>query len=218
MTESTSNTLWQNIRGNAVNLGVMAIVAAAALALTFVVTKPMIAENQRQAQIAALQEVMPSSYFDEDLLDNAFLLPKPERLNQAASTYAYVARKNGQINGWIFPVTSTKGYSGNIDMLIGIDTQGKITGVRITAHKETPGLGDKVDYQKSNWVDGFINADLNNRQWAVKKDGGDFDQFTGATITPRAVVNSVAKTLRYFERQQKPLLKAVAKPTNNKGH
>lgn len=209
MTESTSNNMWQNIRNNAVNLGLMAIVAAATLALTYVVTKPMIADNQRQAQIAALQEVMPASYFNEDLLNNSFALPSPEILNQPATSQAYVARLNGAINGWIFPVTSVNGYSGNIDLLVGIDQHGQITGVRITAHKETPGLGDKVDYKKSTWVDDFIATNLNNRNWAVKKDGGDFDQFTGATITPRAVVNSVADSLAYFQQQREALIKAA---------
>lgn len=209
MTESTSNSMLQNIRSNALNLGVMAIVAAAALAITYVLTNPMIADNQRQAQIAALQEVMPADYFDEDLLNNSFALTKPELLHQAAGSQAYVARLNGAINGWIFPVTSVNGYSGNIDLLVGIDQHGQITGVRITAHKETPGLGDKVDYKKSTWVDDFIGTNLSNRNWAVKKDGGDFDQFTGATITPRAVVDSVADSLAYFQQQRETLIKAA---------
>ena len=209
MTKSTSNNIWQNIRSNALNLGLMAIVAAAVLALTYVVTKPMIADNQRQAQIAALQEVMPANYFDEDLLNNHFALPNPEHLHQAVNSQAYVARLNGEINGWIFPVTSVNGYSGNIDLLVGMDQHGQITGVRITAHKETPGLGDKIDYKKSTWVDDFIGNNLNNRNWAVKKDGGDFDQFTGATITPRAVVNSVADSLAYFQQQHKALIRAA---------
>ena len=152
---------------------------------------------------------MPANYFDENLLNNRFALPSPERLHQAVNSKAYVARLNGEINGWIFPVTSVNGYSGNIDLLVGMDQHGQITGVRITAHKETPGLGDKVDYKKSTWVDDFIGNNLNNRNWAVKKDGGDFDQFTGATITPRAVVNSVADSLAYFQQQREALIKTA---------
>ncbi len=209
MSTSPSNTLWHNIRGNAFNLAITAIIAAAGLAVTYVISKPMIAENQRQAQIAALQQVMPSDYFDQSLLDHAFKLPQAQQLNQPESSQGFVARKHGHINGWILPATSRDGYSGDIHLLIGIDVQGNITGVRITAHKETPGLGDKVDYKKSTWVDSFIGANKDNRIWAVKKDAGDFDQFTGATITPRAVVNSVANTLNYFQQHQELLRQAA---------
>ena len=203
------NNMWHNIRANAFNLGLMAIIAAALLATVYVLTKPLIANNQRQAQIAALTQVMPASYFDEELLQHAFVLPNAEQLNLATDTLAYAAILHGNINGWVLPVVSLDGYSGAMQLLVGVDAHANVTGVRITSHKETPGLGDKVDYQKSPWVDDFIGASLNTHKWAVKKDQGDFDQFTGATITPRAVVNAVHLALNFVQQHQAQMLTAL---------
>ena len=217
MSDNIETNMWQNIRINAINLGGMAIVAAAILAAAYVLTKPLITENQRQAQLAALTQVMPEAYFDEELLQHAFVLPHAEQLNQASGTLAYAAVLNQQANGWVLPVTSLDGYSGAIHLLVGIDTYGSVTGVRITSHKETPGLGDKVDYQKSHWVDDFIGASLTSHKWAVKKDQGDFDQFTGATITPRAVVNAVKAALAHHQQHQAQMLAALNSNTKTKG-
>ena len=206
MSEQKRSGMWQNIRANALNLSTMAIVAAAALAMVYILTSPLIINNQRLAQIAALTQVMPSQYFDQELLQHSFSLPHAEQLNQDSKNQGYMAWQEGKINGWILPVTSLDGYSGPIHMLVGIDAYGGITGVRITRHKETPGLGDKIDYQKSHWVDDFIGAKLTTHKWAVGKDGGDFDQFTGATITPRAVVNAVKASLTYLDQHQADLL------------
>ena len=210
------NNMWQNIRANAFNLGLMAIIAAALLATVYVLTKPLIANNQREAQIAALTQVMPANYFDEELLQHAFVLPHAEQLNLAIDTLAYAAMLDDKINGWVLPVVSLDGYSGAIQMLVGIDAHGSVTGVRITSHKETPGLGDKLDYQKSHWVDDFIGANLSNHKWAVKKDKGDFDQFTGATITPRAVVNAVHLALSHHQQYQAQMLAALSSHKTSK--
>ena len=217
MSDNTDNNMWQNIRNNAINLGGMAIAAAAVLAAVYVLTKPLITENQRQAQLAALTQVMPESYFDEELLQHAFTLPQAEQLNLDIGTLAYAAMLDQRVNGWVLPVTSLDGYSGAIHLLVGIDIHGDVTGVRITSHKETPGLGDKVDYQKSQWVDDFIGASLSSHQWAVKKDQGDFDQFTGATITPRAVVNAVKATLDHHQQYQDQMLTALERTATTKG-
>ena len=205
-----SSNLWQSIQKNAINLGSIAVVLAATLALAYILASDRIAENLRQAKIQALAQVMPASYFDEDILSNVVSMPNAQQLNQQASDQIHVARKNGVVSGWIIPVTSSAGYSGNIRMLVGVDVDGNVTGVRITQHQETPGLGDKIDYKKSLWVDDFIDATLTNKRWAVKKDGGDFDQFTGATITPRAVVNAVADVLGYYKNQKAVLLQLAA--------
>lgn len=215
--ESTATNMWHNIRANAINLGAMAIVAAALLAIVYVQTKPLIIANQRAAQIAALTQVMPASYFDDELLQHAFVLPHAEQLHQATDTLAYAAMLNDKINGWVLPVVSPDGYSGAIQLLVGIDAHGSVTGVRITSHKETPGLGDKVDYQKSHWVDDFIGASLSSHTWAVKKDQGDFDQFTGATITPRAVVNAVHLALSHRQQYQAQMLAALSSDKTSTG-
>ena len=210
MSEQKSMGLWQNIRANALNLSAMAIVAAAALAIIYVATKTLISENQRMAQIAALTEVMPSEYFDKELLQHSFALPNAQQLEQSKESLGYAAWRDGELTGWIFPVTSINGYSGPIYILVGMDAQGAITGVRITGHKETPGLGDKIDYQKSKWVDDFIGATLTSHKWEVTKEGGDFDQFTGATITPRAVITAVESSLVYLQQNQDALLAAAS--------
>jgi electron transport complex protein RnfG len=121
----------------------------------------------------------------------------------------HIARLNGEVTGFIFETIAPRGYNGNLDMLIAINKDGVVTGSRVISHKETPGLGDKVDLKKSPWILSFENKSLTNttlKGWAVKKDGGDFDQFTGATITPRAVVRAVKNTLIYFEQNKNALL------------
>ena len=116
-----------------------------------------------------------------------------------------IARDDQKPIAAIVPAVAPDGYSGDIKMIIGINANGSIAGVRVLSHNETPGLGDKVDLKKSDWVLSFNQKSLNNpttEAWAVKKDGGEFDSFTGATITPRAVVNQVKRALQYFEETQ----------------
>jgi electron transport complex protein RnfG len=122
----------------------------------------------------------------------------------------YVAKKDGKVSAVAFMVTSNQGYSGAIKSLIGIDKQGQLLGVRVLSHAETPGLGDKIEHAKSDWIlsfNGHSLTDLTAAQWKVKKDGGVFDQFSGATITPRAVVGSVYQGLQFFAQHRDVLLK-----------
>jgi electron transport complex protein RnfG len=133
--------------------------------------------------------------------DTTYLhLEKPE--------IAYRARLNQQAVAVIFPVIAPNGYSGKIKLLVAINPQGSLLGVRVLSHKETAGLGDAIEKNKSDWIDSFNHRSLINtpeRAWQVKRDGGDFDQFTGATITPRAVVKAVHNSLLYYQ-QHKHLL------------
>ena len=122
---------------------------------------------------------------------------------------AYIATLRGQPSAVILQVTAPDGYSGAIHLLVGIKAGGQLAGVRVLRHKETPGLGDKIELSKSPWVKSFDNKSLANPGadgWAVKKDGGKFDQFAGATITPRAVVKAVHQALQYFDQHQAELL------------
>ena len=128
-----------------------------------------------------------------------------DKLNPRQASTIYRARKNGQAVAVVMTVTAPDGYSGDITMLVAVNTNKEITGVRIIEHKETPGLGDKVDINRDDWVLDFNGKSLVNpniEQWKVKKDGGEFDGFTGATITPRAVVKAVANSLQYFQDHQ----------------
>ncbi|MDQ6950928.1 MAG: RnfABCDGE type electron transport complex subunit G [Mariprofundales bacterium] len=122
----------------------------------------------------------------------------------------YVARQHDRVTGFAWVVRAPDGYSGNIDILLGLTPNGAIHAIRIVRHQETPGLGDGI-VRNHNWVDSFIGRTLDNAHWAVRKDGGDFDQFTGATISPRAVVNAVHRGLTWFHQHHKELIKLVNK-------
>jgi Na+-translocating ferredoxin:NAD+ oxidoreductase subunit G len=157
-----------------------------------------------------LLEIIPQSRFDNDLLLDTIMLPESAQtlLGNVGGEEVYVARKNKKIIGVIVPAILPDGYSGDIKLIAGVNTDGTIAGVRILTHKETPGLGDKIDIKKSQWVTSFTSRSLENPSdsgWNVKKNGGEFDQFTGATITPRAVVKQVHKILQFVDEHKKSL-------------
>jgi electron transport complex protein RnfG len=128
--------------------------------------------------------------------------------NQATHVTVYRARKAQQNTALAIKTHTNTGYNGRIRLLVGIDVQGTVLGVRALSHKETPGLGDKIDLRHSDWVLDFAGKTLNSgndNAWKVRKDGGQFDQFTGATITPRAVVSAVKQSLILFETEQQAM-------------
>ncbi len=197
--------LGQSIRRSAIGLGLFAIITGGTIAVTQVMTEARIDQQVARAEARALFEIIPEQQHDNDMLADAFQLPAdPERgFNQPFT--AWKATLQGQPVGLILPVTAPDGYSGDIKLLVGIDPAGEVLGVRITSHKETPGLGDKVERKKSDWVLDFNGRALDNpaaEGWTVVKNGGVFDQFTGATITPRAVTKAVHKALLYFRNHQ----------------
>lgn len=171
------------------------------------ITDPLVSEAERQNLLDTLNQVMPVELYDNDPLQDTLLLTDPKTLEVLGSEepiMVYRARKNGQPAGLILTTIAPNGYSGNIYMLMGILADNRVAGVRVLKHKETPGLGDKIELNKNPWIlefDGRNLRDDNDPLWAVKKDGGDFDQFTGATITPRAVVGQVKRTLSLVKQQ-----------------
>ncbi|NDL69493.1 electron transport complex subunit RsxG [Vreelandella alkaliphila] len=195
-------------------LGVFSLVTAGSVALTRAVTAERIAAHQQAYQHRQLQEVLPAPFVDiavQTVLESSFELPSPEKLGHQAS------QRDSQ-RGWhvqsgtrsviILPVVTRQGYNGEIQLLVGIDQQQRITGVRVTQHQETPGLGDDIERQRSDWITNFNGLGLNSlppNGWAVRKDGGHFDAFTGATITPRAVVNAVHRALNYVADTDLPI-------------
>ncbi len=182
-------------------LALFAVVGSGALAAAHWATKERIADNERQAVIRQLQEILPPGSYDNALLEDSRELVLPERISPKGPDTVYIARRDGQAVAAILPVTAPNGYNGAIDLLVGIRRDGTLAAVRVVKHRETPGLGDGIDASRGDWIHQFDGRSLNNPQrWAVRKDGGSFDQLTGATITPRAVVKAVHGALEYFEQ------------------
>ncbi|MHB0774256.1 electron transport complex subunit RsxG [Halomonas sp. WWR20] len=201
--------LMRSIIRNAVGLGLFALVTVGVIAVTQAFTAERIADNRLASEYQALGQVIPDTLHDNNLLDSVMLLPAADALGQPAPFTAWQARRQGEVSAVILPVVAPDGYSGAIQLLVGIDTTGRLTGVRVLHHQETPGLGDKIEVRKSDWITQFTGLSLDNPpppQWAVEKDGGRFDAFTGATITPRAVIGAVRRSLEYFATHRERLL------------
>ncbi len=194
-----------SIGKNSLLLGAFALVTAGVLAGTYQLTREQIVEAERQAAAAALLEIIPEDRHDNDLLTDTLPVPDDalETLGLRQSEAIHRARQDGRVEAVIIPAVAPDGYSGDIRMIVGVNRNGSIAGVRVLTHNETPGLGDKVDLKKSDWVLSFAGQALGAPpvdDWRVKKDGGVFDQFTGATITPRAVVHQVRRVLEFVDR------------------
>ena len=201
----------QSIRLNSLLLASFALITAVILAGTDSLTKDRIAESERKAAQRALLEIIPLDRHNNDLLMDVQPIPAQfwPLLGLKKGGDIHIARNNGQTVAAIIPTVTADGYSGDISMIVGVNIDGSVAGVRVVEHKETPGLGDKVDIKKSDWILSFNNRSLSNPQlsgWDVKKNGGDFDQFTGATITPRAVIYQIANVLDYFSKDSERLL------------
>lgn len=210
-------TLAGTIRKNAIGLGLFAVVTGGTIALTQAITKERIQQQAARAEASALLEIIPEQAHNNHLLKDTVQLPASNTLTGGKPVTAWVARLDNQPTGFIMPVVAPDGYSGKIRLLVGLDTQGSVLGVRVTSHKETPGLGDRIEIRKSDWINSFDGHSLGTPPypaWGVKKDGGQFDQFTGATITPRAVVKAVKKTLIYFQKNRSDILERLNAPPN----
>lgn len=183
---------------------------AASLVLGFgdLSTKGSIELRQREDLLATLEQVLPARLHDNDLLTDVVRIVEAGN-NGLGEVEVYVARKAGRVTGVAYKLSATGGYSGPIALVMGVDAEGAILGTRVVAHAETPGLGDRIERAKSGWILSFDGRSLDNtanERWRVKKDGGDFDQFAGATITPRAVVGGVREGLEFFKRHKSELV------------
>lgn len=188
---------------NGAILTIFALVTTGSVALVQSLTKDRIAEQARIQLSAQLQEVLDPYFYDNELHHDCAIITN-SLLGPYENQIVYRARKNGEPVALVIRHITPRGYSGDIALLTSVFENGEITGVRVTEHEETPGLGDKVEIRKSPWITTFKDKTVLNEEdqrWAVKKDGGNFDQFTGATITPRAVVGSV-KDAVLFSKQQ----------------
>jgi electron transport complex protein RnfG len=177
-------------------LGGFTLIAAALLVMGDIATRETIAQRKAEDLTASLAEVLPPGIHDNDLLADPITLSDPA----GAPRIVYRALQGRAVTGVAYRVSGV-GYAGPIDILLGLDATGAILGARVLAHAETPGLGDKMELSKGDWILAFDGASLGHppaERWAVKKDGGDFDQFTGATITPRGIVAALLGGLQFF--------------------
>lgn len=192
-------------------LGGFALLAAILLGVADLATRGVIELRLQEDLQANLEQVVPAELYDNHLLKDSVLLPSADANLGAEQTEVYLAKKQGVLNAVCFKFVAPDGYAGPISLVMGIDSNGEILGVRVIAHVETPGLGDKIEVTKSKWVLSFNGKSLDNltvEQWAVKKDGGVFDQFSGATITPRKVVQAIKRGLAFYKLHQAELLSA----------
>lgn len=183
-------------------LGLITAVAALAVAVVFTATRERIAEQERRAELASLQAVLPPQLYDNDPLTDTLAVSAPQWLGSEETRLIYRARLAGKPSALVIRSTAPNGYNGPIELLVGIDYRGQLTDVRVISHRETPGLADGIDHEVSDWIEQFAGRSLRQpppEQWTVRKDGGSFDAFTGATITPRAVVQAIRRTLEFHQ-------------------
>lgn len=202
-----------SVLSSAATLTVLATVCTFAVALTYQSTRERIAANEQAFLERSLEPVLEGIEYDGALSDSTIEIPAPHGLpgNEPATIYRVYA--DGKPIAALFVVTARDGYSGPIRLLIGIDAQGTLNRARVLEHRETPGLGDGIDSNKSDWIEQFNGTSLAEPPsdlWLIERDGGAFDQLTGASITPRAVVKAIKETLMYFETHKDEVFAAAA--------
>lgn len=219
MTPSSPTGFPSSAARDALVLGLLGLAAAAALALVFGVTREPFQRAQALAAEAELLSVVPDAVSTADPTLDAVDVPAQFRLGLGLEPGARLwrVRQAGQIVALIVPATSAQGYGGAIRLIVGVDRDGAITGVKVLEHHETPGLGDRIDSAKSNWIAGFTGKSPDNpspNRWQVRRDGGAFDQLSGATISSRAVVRAVRRALDYFHDDAARLMYPATSPAN----
>jgi electron transport complex protein RnfG len=187
---------------SAVFLFLFAVTGSGLVSFTHESTAERIADNQRKALLKSLNEVVTPDRYDNNIFHDVVYAQNSELLGTDEPVPVYRARKGGWPVAAVLAPVAPDGYNGAIRLLIAINLDGTLAGVRVVEHRETPGLGDGIEAERSGWILGFNAKSRNNpsqKDWKVKRDGGIFDQFTGATITPRAVVKAVKEALIYYQ-------------------
>lgn len=206
MTTPTANT--PSIPRLAFSLSLFALLCTALLVWINERTVAPIALAKHEAMMQQFSEIIARDSFDNDAIADCLIQRDAEWLGADRDFHVYRFRQQGEPRALLLQAIAPDGYNGEIALLIGINVDGSLAGVRVSVHKETPGLGDKIERAKSSWIESFKSLSLQNRtteKWKVKKDGGDFDAFTGATITPRAVIKAVEKSLQFYQQQRDSL-------------
>lgn len=188
---------------------IFSVIGTALLAYIYTITLDPIAKSEAEARLSLFREIISDDMHDNDLLKDVIKVGPNALLGNKEPIEINRVRLNNQPAGLILEAIAPDGYSGNIKLLVAIRADGSLSGVRVLAHKETPGLGDYIDAARGNWIKSFDNESLEKTAsglWLVKKDGGQFDYMAGATITPRAVIKAVYKALQYFKINKEQLL------------
>ena len=209
--------LFQSMLRSGLFLAVFAVVGVGLVPLSHEGTRERIAANERAALLRSLHAVVGPEEHDNDILKDVIRVRSPTDLGTEEPVAVYRARKDGKPVAAVLTPVAPDGYNGNIRLMVGVYYDGRLAGVRVLSHQETPGLGDAIDERRSDWILGFRGRSLEDpgpERWKVKRDGGAFDQFTGATITPRAVVGAVYRALRYFEAHRDSLFVETPEATS----
>ncbi len=190
------------------SIGTIAVIAALLVSGSYELSRDRIEANRQERLLRTLHELIDPSLYDNDLVASRIAVLDSELLGSADPVDVFLARRNGRPVAALFASVAPRGYNGPIRLLVGIHADGTVAGVRVTEHNETPGLGDAIELDRSDWIIAFDGKSLRSpalASWAVATDGGAFEAITGATVTPRAVVRSVRDTLVYFERNRDAL-------------
>jgi electron transport complex protein RnfG len=192
-------------------LAAVAAICTLLVAVTERLTAPRIAANEKAYLEQSLRPALASVFYDNDLSESTLFLPPPHGLPGNETAIVYRLFSEGQPVAAVFVVSARGGYAGPIRLLIGIEYSGKLTGVQVLEHHETPGLGDRIEASKSDWLMQFENTSLDappRGRWAIRRDGGEFDQLSGASITPRAAIRAIKETLVYYEANRDRIFEA----------
>ncbi|MDG1097184.1 MAG: electron transport complex subunit RsxG [Methylophilaceae bacterium] len=207
-----AETVLKHATKTALTLVAFAFTFTLLMTVVYQITKEPIAKSEAAARIALFQQVIAHDRYDNAVLQDTISIAPSTLLGNKKPTTANIARMNGEPVAVILEAVAHDGYSGDITLLVAVNSDGSLSGVRVIKHTETPGLGDYIDIAKSTWIKLFDNQSLNktsDANWVVKKDGGAFDYMAGATITPRALVKAVHKALQYFEANKTTLLQVT---------
>lgn len=199
--------------GTVLVVGVVAAVAAALVSASYEFSRERIAANERARLVAALNRVLAPELRDRDLRTVRLDATDRALLGSADPVDVFVMSADGTPVAVVFASVAPQGYNAPIQLLVGVTPDGTVTGVRVVSHRETPGLGDRIEITRSPWIERFDGTSLEmppRELWAVTKDDGAFDALTGATVTSRAVVNAVRDTLLYFEQHRDEIFASAA--------
>jgi len=213
----TPDTGWRGALRAGGLLGGCALVMLGLVWVTIEWTEPRMARHRERDRLAQVQEIAGPATTAPGAL-RFLTLSAAGELHQNASFTAYQIIVDERVDAVVLPAVAPDGYSGQIELLVGIDAEGRIRGVRVTRHHETAGLGDRIDRARSTWITQFDGRSLGNppeERWNVRKDGGAFDQITGATLTPRAVIHAVAGALKHFRQHREKLLLPAPEPVES---